>query len=281
MLRFRSLAWVLLFLVPMVCLVSCGGDKKGTTQPPPGDEVPAIPAAEVTTDVEFGSNDPVAQQAESMVEGQLALAGAMASMGQAYMAPLGGADWQSAGSQCWTYSYGHAGCSWVYQVCRLALLYEWTLTLNGTCGGTAPYSNWVAMRGTTTADGHEGTMRVYEENSTAVHSAWAWLIAADNKSATWSFYDGDVHQDNLTALLEWVENPDGSEDVVWTWYESVRFETHVSASGNAGWMELYNWDAAESEWVLAWKIVWNADGSGYWAWYDDTGEEISRQTWSS
>jgi hypothetical protein len=278
MYTFRNLTWFVFMLFLIGGLVSCSGDDDPSGPPSQTQQLPAIPSAELTTDLDFGSSDPSAQQAETMVESQLGLATILTAMGQTYLAPLDNANWTGSGEQCWSHSFSSAGCTWVYRVCRTDQEYEWTLTFNGTCGGTQPYVNWVAMRGTTTLDGTEGTMRIYEDNSTVVGSSWAWSVMTDGLSGTWTFYDGDVHLDNRIAHLDWQENADGSQDTVWTWYGESRFEIHVDAGGNSGWMDLYNWN--DGQWLLYWKIVWNADGSGYWAHYDETGTEVERQTWT-
>lgn len=279
MFRSRNVLWVTLLLAPLVLLASCGDDDKDNGTQPATIDVPDLPAAEVATDVQFNSTEENALAAESIVESQLSTAQAMASMGQAYLGPLGAAQWNDAGSDTWTYTYTYAGCTWTYEVSEQALAYQWTMTYDGDCGGEQVFDDWVALRGTTTHDAREGTMRLYEENTEIVGMAWTWDIAGDDASGSWLFYEGDISTGELVSRLDWVENTDGSEDVTWTWYEQSKFVTHFNAAGNAGWMDLYEWSGGL--WALAGKIVWNGDGSGYWASYDGEGNETERLTWTS
>jgi hypothetical protein len=277
--RFRSLFWVFLVLAPLVALASCGDDDKKPTQTTDDADLPEIPAADVTTDVEFGSEDEHAVQAEGLVDGQLGMINAYAAMGQAYTAPLTNAHWQGGDSEhCWEYVYGSQGCSWAYEVCEALGIYEWTIMLDGDCGET-PYNEWLAMRGTTNDDGTTGTMRVYEVNTTVVAAAWVWDLASDRNSGDWTWYEGDVSSANVVATLAWARNFDGTEDATWTMLESLKWVTHLNAGGTSGWMELYAWEATGPDWWLSWEITWNGDGTGAWVSYDEDGSELITHTW--
>jgi len=280
--RWLTLPLAVLLALPLVLLASCGDDdddnNNGGTQPEVTD-VPQIPAAEIETDVTFNSQDPNAQNAEYFVEGQLAMAQAFTSLGQAYLAPLDGADWSSGSGDCYSYSYTYAACTYTYEVCETNDGYTWTATFNGDCGGQIPYVNWVAMRGTTNDDGTEGSWRLYEENSTTVMAAWAWSMADDGKSGSWTFYDGDIGS-TIDMTYTWVENNDGSIDMTMEMPQSSKMVTHIESGSAAGTMTSYDWSTSQNDWYQSAVIIWTTSGSGSWTNYDEDGEEVSSYSWS-
>ena len=137
----------ILFLLAMPLLVaSCGDDDDDGPTGPTGQQadIPEVPQAEFESDAEFNSSDQNATTAEQMVDGMLLSASALSGLGQAFMAPLAGADWDDAGDNSWEWTYTEGGCSWSYAASETASGYEWSLTINGNCSGTV-YVNWVAM----------------------------------------------------------------------------------------------------------------------------------------
>jgi hypothetical protein len=276
--RYSNL-WLALFaVIPLLVLISCGGDDKKPTDSTPTD-LPTIPAIEVATDVDFHSTDQNATTAQGMVQGQLGMANGMAAMGQAFIGPLANADWQGAGGDCYDWTYGSASCAYKYEACKVSQNYEWSLTFNGTCWGDIPLVNWVAFAGTTNATGTTGSMRMFEENTTTVGFAWEWETATDGNSGTWLFYEGEIADENLSSTLTWVRQTNGEEDVTWVSPGELKWQTHVNAGGDTGWMDYYSWNETTSAWTALWEIAWNADGTGYWVYYDEEGNETSRTDW--
>jgi subtilase family serine protease len=243
-------------------------------------DFPTFPVPDVSTCVDFQNTDPNALGAQQVVQMQLSLVSAFSSLGTYWFLPLGGAEWTDHGGGCWTWDYSSIGCDWSYQVCEIGQGWEWTLTVNGTCDNTT-YSDWVAFRATmTSADGTTGTMRYYEENSTTVAGSWSWEVAADGKSGTWGFYDGDVGSGGtLTNQISWAKNPDNSQDTTWIVPESVKSETHVAADCRSGTYKQYMWTGSPEDWHLYQQITWE-NGHGSDRNYDtETGDVISEQTW--
>lgn len=277
--RFMTLPMLILLVLPLVMLASCGDDDDKGTTPVNGADLPELSQIDFTTDVDFGSDDPSAAAAEGLVQTQLTVAQGISSLGRIYTTPLNSADWTDASGNCWTWTYSHAACTWTYAICEITDGYEWTLTLNGDCGDGL-YDNWVAIRGTTNADGTSGSFRVYADGSTEVAGAWTWTTAADGKSGSCTFYEGDIDPQNICATLEWAENDDGSEDITWIVPEELKWVTHVNASGNAGSMHIYDWDDDADEWWLTCKIIWNSDGTGLMTYYDEDGNITTGETWS-
>jgi hypothetical protein len=214
-----------------------------------------------------------------MVQGQLTMVNGLAGMGQAFTGPLAGADWHDASGDCYDWSYGSAGCAYQYQVCKVAQTYEWSLTADGTCGGDVPFVDWIAFAGTTSIDGTTGTMLVFTENSTTVGAAWQWETAVAGNSGTWSFYNGAIAQETLTATLDWLKNNDGSEETTWLAPADMKWQTRVNPGGDSGWMNYYTWDTVASAWDPTTEISWNADGTGSWIEYDADGNVSSETAW--
>lgn len=241
---------------------------------------PTFPVPDVSTCVDFQSTDPNALGAQQTVQMQLSLVSTLSSLGTYWFLPLEGAEWTDQGGGCWSYDYSAGGCDWSYRVCEAGSGWEWTLTVNGTCDQTS-YSNWVAFRATmANADGTTGTMKYYDENSTTVAGSWTWAVAADGKSGTWSFYDGDVDSGGtLSNQISWAKNPDNSQDTTWIIPDSVKSETHVTADCRSGYYKQYMWTGTPEDWHLYEQITWE-NGTGSNRYYDtETGEVSSEETW--
>jgi hypothetical protein len=245
------------------------------------DGVPELPGAGINTDVDFQSQDQNAQQAQGFVQSLLGSATVIAGICGDQLAPLEDAEWGDPVGGCRSWTMTQEGCTATYEVCDVAEGIEWTLTLDGTCGGPGepPYENWVAWRGTTNQDGTSGTLRWFEPNSETIGGACTWSVSSDRRSGTWTFYEGIIAPENIVAILDKETNQDDSQDLTWTIPESTRWQTHVDAGGTSGWMKFYNWDSDAEDWVLQSEIIWNADGTGSWTTYDDEGNVINELTW--
>jgi subtilase family serine protease len=244
-------------------------------------DFPAFPIPDVSTCVDFQSSDPNAVAAQQTVQMQLTLVSTLSSLGTYFFLPLQGAEWTDQGGGCWSWDYSAQGCDWSYRVCQSGSGWEWTLTINGTCDNTT-YNNWVAFRATmNTADGTSGLMKYYDENSTNVAGSWTWEVAADGKSGTWGFYEGDASAGGvLNNQISWAKNGDNSQDTTWIIPESMKSETHVSADCRSGYYKQYMWTGTPEAWHLYNEITWSNDGHGSNVTYDtETGEEISREDW--
>jgi subtilase family serine protease len=244
---------------------------------------PAFPIPDVSTCVDFQSADENALAAQQMVQLNLSLVSALASLGNVFLLPLEGAEWTDQGGGCWTWNYDdQQGCTGVYRVCQTVSGWEWTLTLNGTCGepGDPPYVDWVAFRSTMeNAEGTVGTFRIYAVNTTTVEGSWTWNVAADGRAGTWSFYDGDVSSGGtLNYTIAWAKNPDNSQDTTWIIPDSSKSETHVSEDCRSGYYKQYMWLGEPPAWVLQNEITW-ADGQGSNITYDESGQVIDEVTW--
>lgn len=244
-------------------------------------DVPGIPGLDIKTDVDFcNPTDQNAQLAEIMVESQLSFAELLAALSQLYLNPLEGAEWNDMGGGCRGFTYTFEGCTASYETCVSGDSYNWTLTYDGDCGsqGDPPVTDWVAMRGTTNLDGLVGQFRIYDYNTPTVISSWEWSVAADLKSGTWTFYDGDISPTNINSIIEWVKNADNSENTIWTMPNNAKTESRVSEDGRSGYMRSYTWDGDGSRWILEMEILWdNCHGSQ--TSYDQDGNVVDQQTW--
>ncbi|MBU1698554.1 MAG: hypothetical protein KJ970_14920 [Candidatus Eisenbacteria bacterium] len=265
--RRHNFLWSLLLVLPLLFAVGCSDDDNGGTQPTGSDEPPLLVTPTVPTNVTVGN-----ATAEAIVEGQLAMAQGMASFATAFTAPANNADWDDVGG-CFSYTVSYQACTWTYRVCELTSGYEWTLTLDGACDGTT-YANWVAMRITTNANGTEGTLRIYGQNTATVEFAAAWTSTAT--SGTWTYYEGDINASNVAAIMAWTQNTDGSSDWTYTVPADMKWETHISGDGASGYWRLYEWNG--TAWWLTSQILWDADGGSYTT-YDEQGGIVSQETW--
>jgi hypothetical protein len=239
---------------------------------PPGLMVPDFPDT-----VCISSDDTYAQYAKLSVQTQLYLVNAYAGLANAFFAPLQGADWEQTGD-CWNYDYSYAGCSVHYEACQTGTEYEYTMTLNGTCGET--FDNWVEYRADIDTDARTGTFYVYELNTTNVDAAWIWTWAADENSGTYTFYEGDPATEPVSATIDWSRSADQNVfDVTYIVPAEMKTVTHFVKEPCSGWQHAYQWDSSGSVWWLETDIVWNADETGYWDTYDQAGTLEEHHTW--
>jgi hypothetical protein len=238
---------------------------------PPGLMVPDFPDSVCIT-----SEETYAQFAKASVELQLMLVNYYAALANAFFAPLQGADWEQTGD-CWNYDYSYAGCAVHYDVCQTEAQYEYTMTIDGSCG-SEPFDNWVEYRAQVDTDARTGTFYVYELNTTTVAAAWTWTWAADENSGTYTFYDGDPATEPISATIEWSRSADlNVYDVTYIVPEQTKTVTHFVQEPCSGWQHQYQWD---SEWWMQNDIVWNSDGSGYWDTYEEGNPEpIEHYPW--
>ena len=123
---------------------------------------------------------------------------------------------------------------------------SWTLTLNGTDPQTGDtYNNWVAMTGTTSADGKSGSFTIYEENSTTVAV-----------TATWS-----TNEAGTTTVT--IETPDG---------DSWAITSNADGSGTM---------VIKENGKKTYEASWNSASAGTWTSYNpETGEQTGSGSWS-
>ena len=126
----------------------------------------------------------------------------------------------------------------------------WSATLNGTdpSSGTT-YNNFVAMTGSSSADGKSGDFKSYVDNTTTLDGDFAWSTNASGA---------------LTATLQSYTNGSVTNKI-----------TIVNSSDGSGELDAY------SGTVLTFKATWVANGSGTWWTYDSgTGTQTGTGTWS-
>ncbi|MGE5352804.1 MAG: hypothetical protein ACM3P0_12025 [Acidobacteriota bacterium] len=126
--------------------------------------------------------------------------------------------------------------------------YAWKLTLNGT-SDSVTYNNWLALEGTSSADGKMGTWKLFRQNTNLLTGDYSWQKNADSSvTATIREYNADG---SLRTRIEASEKTDNSGQVL------------VYFTGN-----------------LAFKASWLANGSGEWWTYDSSGNIKHQGTWS-
>ncbi len=238
---------------------------------------PGLLAPDFPDSVCISSQDSYAQMAKLLATSQLMIITAYSSMGAAFFGPLGSADWETTGD-CWDYEYGFGGCTGHYNVCLSGSVYTYTLTLNGTCGPT--YDNWVAYRTVTNIDTRTATFYVYDINSIVIAAAWTWTWAEDELSGAFTFYDGDPSTSPIQFSIVWSKTAD--ENIFDMIYETPgvsKSVSHFEKNPCSGWYKTYNWDDSIPGWWLENDIVWNADQTGYWDVYGDSGELQEHHVW--
>jgi hypothetical protein len=124
---------------------------------------------------------------------------------------------------------------------------QWAMVLNGTDTSGITYSNSTVGRGTTSADGKNGTWDLYDSTSTSPLSELSWTTTNNILNGTLKSFQGGI----LLAQTIVVNNPDKS-----------------------GQMTLYSGS------TLTYKAVWQPDGSGQWWTYDPNGAQTGTGNWT-
>lgn len=125
--------------------------------------------------------------------------------------------------------------------------YVWRLTFSGT-NDTVTYNNWLALEGTSSADGKTGTWKAYRYNTNMMQGDYSWRRNDDGSitAVVRQYRNGNVY-----SRFEFLENSDHSGQVL------------VYFSGN-----------------LAFKASWQTNGSGQWWMYDSFGNIRHQGNWS-
>ncbi len=256
-----------------------------TCDPDPCDDdgmIPSIPLAESAWDVDFGSTDPNAIEAQQTVQIQLESAASVVEIVGQILGPLDGAEWSPLGGGCYGWVHSEGGCTESFSVCRDAESLVWNLILDGDCDPEhGPFDNWSALHGRSNEAGTSGWFRITPPETPGISLTWVWEASADAKTGTWDFYIGDPDPQNRLAHLLWEESEDGSQHVEWIMAFPVmtRWEMDVSADGTEGLMKSYVYDQENSIWKLYWEIIWHSDGTGSKTMYDHDGNPVSTVTW--
>ncbi len=237
------------------------------------------PSLQFPDSVCISSQDQYAQQAKMMAEIQLLIVKSYSSLATAFFGPLNDASWQQGSGDCWDYDYGYAGCTVHYNACLSGSDYTYTLTYNGACSGQN-YSDWVAWRAVSNADTRTSTFYMYAQNSTTIEAAWIWTWAADENSGTYTFYDGDPATAPVQSSIVWSKSADGNIfDMTYEIPNQTKFVSHFEKDPCSGYLRTFSWDDTGSRWWMQEDIAWNADQTGYWKIYDDSGSITEEHVW--
>ncbi len=126
----------------------------------------------------------------------------------------------------------------------------WSVKLNGKDPSTdSTYNNWIAVTGTSSADGKSGDFKTYNINSTVLAGEIVWSTDASNKlTATFTAYTNGTASGKSIVT----NNADGSGEL----------DSYVGT-------------------ILVFKSTWVAAGTGTWWTYDaTTGNQTGTGTWS-
>lgn len=125
--------------------------------------------------------------------------------------------------------------------------YSWKLTLSGT-NDSVTYNNWLALEGTSSADGKSGTWKVFRDNTNL-----------------------------LTGDYSWQKNSDGSITATLREYRNGSVHSRIEATENAdksGQLLFYLGDN------LSFKTLWQSNGSGQWWMFDSSGGVLHQGMWT-
>lgn len=125
--------------------------------------------------------------------------------------------------------------------------HRWAMVLNGKDTSGATYQNFTVVRGTTSGDGSSGTWDVYDSTSASPLSELKWSTTNNVLNGSLRSFTGT----SVIAQTAVINNPD-----------------------NSGQLTLYAGTA------LAFKTVWQQNGSGNWWTYDLNGVQTGTGNWN-
>lgn len=105
-----------------------------------------------------------------------------------------------------------------------------------------------------------------------------YLYSEENKDGNYGFmevYDYASGSEEYIFKYEWSFDNDGNATLLWEAADkSFTYEvtSNLDSSGSAEWY---------SNGTLLYSFVWNADGSGSYTYYDESGNEIMSDSWSA
>ena len=240
------------------------GPGGGTAEPPSS----SLPVPSVDTDLIIPN-----AEARGEVNGFLQANAQTAEAIALVLDPVPVSEYGEVSPGCWRHVEEDVVCTRTYTVCASGLEYTWEQRLDGSCGGSANHNDSVAAAGESSRDGTSGAFRVYAPNSSVVQRAYTW--DADFDGGEWVVYSGSVSSANLSHVLEWSEEADGSQRLAREDEESARTVVTKNDLGNEGSAITDVW--VRNSWVRKSQIVWFATGSGSLTVYDETDGSILRE----
>ncbi len=231
------------FVIFLVLLFSCSSDDNPTesTSQQVKPKAPTLKSIELPEKM-LQSNDPHAQLAATYIS----IANAFTTYQGLFTPPEGAKQLPKVNDERrYTWNVGALTITLVYSTDDEYT--KWKIIYNGTDPNGTTYVNWVCIEAEQTADGNNGTLIIYQENSTELAAKWTWSNSSDGSS--------DVTFINY------------SEDSNW------KLDIHSNAD-KSGEMNIY--EEVDGQYVLRYKITWNSDGSGAW-WDYETGQSGSWQ----
>ncbi len=163
-----------------------------------------------------------------------------------FMGFYGGTASQSGNAWEWSYSAGGFTAHW--SATSSGDGYDWKLVYNGSLQSVA-YSNWTALSGHESTDGKTGNWTIYYENTSTIAYQVSWTTASDGTLS------GTIVSIDSSGTLE-------SKD---------EFTNKTDKSGE---LKVYTGS------VMTLDVKWNADGSGTYTEYDDTGAVKGSGSWT-
>ncbi len=154
----------------------------------------------------------------------------------------------SQSGNAWEWSYSAGGFTAHWSATSSGSGYDWKLVYNGAIQGES-YNNWTALSGHESTDGKTGNWSIYYPNTSVIAYQVSWSTSSSGS------LNGTIVMNDSSGTAE-------GKDV---------FTNNTDKSGE---LQVYTGS------VMTLDVKWNADGSGTWIEYDDTGKEIGSGSWT-
>jgi hypothetical protein len=242
--RRKGLSVALLGALVIALAVSCSK----STEPNGNGDAPAwegdtigVPAAMAN------SQDPQAQMAMAWINMANAIGGFTGMFEPPEQATISPSI-QGIQDETWEYSWTNNGLTVTLTITETSDRYTWEVKYDGT-DGTYVYDNWVFIEAEGMKDASSMWLKVYEPVTTLLSSEWVWT------------YDGSTVECVFTSYYQGIPQM------------KVEITSNSDLSG-----EINVYEYVGTSWLLDWRAVWAADGSGQW-WDYEAGVLVNQGTW--
>jgi len=224
----------------LVLVIGCSDDDEGPTGNNGETQQPTFSIDSITVPAAMAqSTDPMAQQAVTYVM----MANAFSAYGSWFTSPT------TSEGPPWTYTWTVDNLTITLTVTEEGTNWVWDIVLSGT-DGDYTYDNWLFIHAEQAKDCSSGQLMIYMPVTTEICLEWSWSVDAEG-----------VYTFVMTSYYE---------------EEGLKVEITVNPD-NSGELKLYT--EVSEVYLLTFRAVWQADGSGQW-WTYVAGLQTDSGSWS-
>jgi len=232
-------------LIFLIILSGCSKNDENNPVTPKTEEPAKLELKEITVPEHLKQ---VQDQHAQIALGYIQMANGLTNYAAFFTPPSGAKHLPKSNSveDEWTWTEDNLTVTLVYSEGESTI--SWKVILTGLYEGFTA-TNWTFMEAEQSKDGNSGHLTIYKPVTTTIAVNW-----------------------------EWNNNSNGSSSFIFTNFESsMKMQIDVNAD-DSGILKVFT--ANDSQFILSYKIIWTAAGSGEWWEYDTTGTQTDHGTWT-